>query len=217
MITKQANLHRCGDPEADLARVGVRGSAIWRHWVREHAERLGPGRRPRGLDPERRMKAGLLAIVFALVASPLAGQRLVHARIGVSVPAEQPLGFVDGFFAGGVYLDIPHEGEAVEGTVHIVVRAFRIGVLWAEQEAYIPAMILFGEQVFLAVGGAPGLGDGSFTLSMIAGVGFTASVPRRPDISWGAEVLYMHEVTSRQPSGLLAGQVVFTAGIGFRP
>ena len=163
------------------------------------------------------MKAGLLAVAFALVASPLAGQRLVHARAGVIVPAEQPLGFMDGSFAGGVYFDIQQESEAVEGTVHIGVRAFRVGVLWAEQQAYLPAMMLFGEQVFLAVGGAPGLRDLSLTFSVIAGVGFTASVPRRPDISWGAEVLYIHETTSRQPSGLAAGQVVFTAGIGFRP
>ncbi|MDE0124674.1 MAG: hypothetical protein OXN97_08880 [Bryobacterales bacterium] len=163
------------------------------------------------------MNAGLLAIAFALVASPLAGQRLVHARAGISVPAEQPLGFMDGSFAGGVYFDLQQKSEAVEGTVHIGVRAFRVGVLWAKPQAYLPAMMLFGEQVFLAVGGAPGLRNLSLTFSVIAGVGFAASVPRRPDISWGAEVLYMHEMTSRQPSGLAAGQVVFTAGIGFRP
>lgn len=162
------------------------------------------------------MKTGLLVVSLALVASPLAGQQMVHVRVGVSVPAEQPMALTDGFLGGGVYLDIPQEGEAVEGTVHIDVRAFRVGALWAKQEAYIPAMMLFGEQVVLAVGGAPGLRDLSLTFSLIAGIGFAASVPRRSDISWGIEALYMHELTSRQPSGLAAGLVVFTVGVGFR-
>lgn len=123
---------------------------------------------------------------------------------------------MDGTFAGGVYLDIPQDSEPVEGTIHIGIDAFRVGLLWARHDAYIhiPAMALFGEQAFLAVGGAPGFTDLLLTFSLIAGVGFTAPVPGRSDISWGAEALYLYDVASRQPS---VGHVVFTAGIGFRP
>ena len=115
--------------------------------------------------------------------------------------------------------DIPQDSEPVDGTIQIGIRAFRVGLLWARHDAYIhiPAMMLFGEQAFLAVGGAPGFNDLSLTFSLIAGVGFTASVPGRTGISWGTEALYLHDLTSRRPSGLSAGHVVFTAGIGFRP
>lgn len=165
------------------------------------------------------MKAGLLVVAFALVASPLAGQRDVHVRAGVNVPAEVLPGLMDGTLAGGIYLDIPQDSEPVDGTIQIGIRAFRVGPLWARHDAYIhvPAMMLFGEQAFLAVGGAPGFNGLSLTFSLIAGVGFTASVPGRTGISWGTEALYLHDLTSRRPSGLSAGHVVFTAGIGFRP
>lgn len=165
------------------------------------------------------MKARLLVVALALVASPLAGQRAVHVRAVVNVPGEVLPGLVGGTFAGGVYLDIPQDREPVEGTIHIGMEAFRVGLLWAKRDAYIhiPAMMLFGEQAFLAVGGAPGFNDLSLTFSLIVGVGFTASVPGRPGISWGAEALYLHDLTSRQPSGLSAGHVVFTAGIGVQP
>lgn len=165
------------------------------------------------------MKVGLIVVALALVASPLAGQRDIHFRAGVNVPAEVLPGLMDGTFAGAVYLDIPRDSEPVEEAIHVRIEAFRVGLLWAKHDAYIhiPAMMLFGEQAFLAVGGAPGFNDLSLTFSLIAGVGFTVTVPGRPGISWGAEALYLHDLTSRRPSGLSAGHVVFTAGIGFRP
>jgi len=93
------------------------------------------------------MKASLLTIALASVATSLLGQSTVQVRAGVSVFGDDPLRFEEAALAGGVYLDIPHEGDAVEGTIHINVRAFRVGLLWIKHDvAYldVPAMMLFG-------------------------------------------------------------------------
>lgn len=189
------------------------------------------------------MKASLLAIALASVATSLAGQSTVQARAGVSVFGDDPLRFEEATLAGGVYLDIPYEAEAIQGAIHINVRAFRVGLLWIKHDvAYldVPAMMLFGsERVFLAVGGAAGVrgsriqalrmdtpcgwlpdgyhvecGNVSLQFSGIAGLGFTTALPGRPDISWGMEALFMHGVS--ETSNAPVRQLLFTAGIGIR-
>lgn len=189
------------------------------------------------------MRASLLAIALASVATSLVGQSTVQVRAGVSVFGDDPLRFEEATVAGGVYLDIPHEADAVEGTIHLNVRGFRVGLLWIKHDvAYldVPAMMLFGSRrVFLAVGGAPGVrgsrirahqmdspcgwlpdgyyvecGNLSFHFSGIAGLGFTAPLPGHPDLSWGMEALFMQEVT--QTFNAPVRQLVFTAGIGIR-
>jgi len=57
-------------------------------------------------------------------------------------------------------------------------------------------------------------GNLSFHFSGIAGLGFTAPLPSRPDLSWGMEALFMHGVS--ETSNAPVRQLLFTAGIGIR-